>query len=222
STDNGATWQPTVNLSNNPGDSFFPQVFVSGSNVYVSWLQLNSDDELPNIFFRRSTDNGASWGAKIKIFSSGTVGTLSPEYFQLAASGSNVYVIWKEDGDIISFRRSTDNGATWKSIFNLSTNAKFNTEVGLAVSGSNVYAAWTSSGKDAIFTRSTNNGSTWGPDVNLSGDSPPALCPRIAASGSNVYMVWEQSINGLGCLGSPDDIIFRRSTDNYLGIVEHV
>src|SRR5262245_56877917 len=32
STDNGVTWQPTVNLSNNPGPSIDPQVTVSGAN----------------------------------------------------------------------------------------------------------------------------------------------------------------------------------------------
>src|SRR5262245_47690125 len=35
STDNGATWQPTVNLSNNAGPSIDPQITVSGANVYV-------------------------------------------------------------------------------------------------------------------------------------------------------------------------------------------
>lgn len=35
STDNGATWQPALNLSNNPGRSLHPQIAVSGSNVHV-------------------------------------------------------------------------------------------------------------------------------------------------------------------------------------------
>ncbi len=214
STDNGATWQPTVNLSNNPGSSLYPQIAVSGSDVYIVWLQLNSDEELPNLFFRRSTDNGATWEARVKLSSSGTVLSTSVDVAHLVASGSNVYVVWQEDGDVVSFRRSTDNGASWKSIIVLSTHGNDHADPRLAVSGSNVYAVWSSSGDDAIFSRSTNNGATWGADINLSGASPAAMCPRVAASGSHIYVVWEQSFDGDTCLSSPDDIIFRRSTDN--------
>lgn len=62
SNDNGATWQPIVNLSNNPDVTFFPQIASSGSNVYVVWQSRQSSSGVDDdIFFRRSADNDATW-----------------------------------------------------------------------------------------------------------------------------------------------------------------
>ena len=60
SADNGATWQAVKNLSNNPGHSYNPQIVVSGSNVYVVWLQIDSGGTMEDILVRRSADNGAT------------------------------------------------------------------------------------------------------------------------------------------------------------------
>ncbi len=210
STDNGATWKSTLNLSNNPGPSEFPKITVSGSNVYVAWFQENAKGELPNVFFRGSTDNGATWGARINISTSGTVLSFpnSPDVFQLAASSGNVYIIWQQNGDEVSFRRSTDNGATWKSIINLTTHGDSIAEPQIAVSGSNVYAAWTSSGRDTIFRRSSDSGATWKPIFHISDNPGFALNEEIAVSGSNVYVVWLQNDDFMR------DMFFRRSADN--------
>ena len=89
STDNGATWMTIVNLSKNSGTSVQPKIFVIGSNVYVAWVQSNSEGTSDDIFFRRSLDNGVSWGSKVKITQSGKVGyTLSG----IAGSGNYVYL----------------------------------------------------------------------------------------------------------------------------------
>ena len=37
STDGGNTWLTPMRLSNNPGDSLYPDIAVDGSNVYVAW-----------------------------------------------------------------------------------------------------------------------------------------------------------------------------------------
>jgi hypothetical protein len=226
STDNGETWKPTVNLSNNPGPSKIPQIVVSGSNVYVAWLQTNYADQLPNIFLRRSTDNGATWDAKINISSSGTV----VAFFKLVASGSNVYVVWEnEDPDDlhertdIFFRRSADNGASWQPKKNLSNNEPDSSRPQIAVSGSNVYVTWYNGGTNLdqsmqgiLFRRSLDGGATWKSIVRVDDDNsgnPERVAQQIAASGSNVYVVWS------GHVYRPDnsantDILLRRSTDN--------
>jgi hypothetical protein len=57
SNDNGATWNPVINLSHNAGMSSIQgsSITVSGSNVFVVW-QDNSSGKL-DILFRASTDN---------------------------------------------------------------------------------------------------------------------------------------------------------------------
>lgn len=113
STDGGVTWKPIVNLSNNPGDSALPQIAISGSNVYIVWHQENEEMTASDSFFRRSTDNGATWKSKVNLSNSGHGIGPGPD---VAASGPNVYAAWNDNspGDAgIYFQVSTDNGATW-------------------------------------------------------------------------------------------------------------
>src|SRR5918995_553711 len=66
STDGGASFGGTVNLSNTAGFSASPAVAVSGfQNVYVVWM----DHSLGNfdILFRGSTDDGASFGGTVNL-----------------------------------------------------------------------------------------------------------------------------------------------------------
>ena len=206
STDNGATWKPTRNLSNNPGLSTFAQIAVSGSNVYVVWLQWNAESTLGDIFFKRSADNGATWSANINISTSGKIFTSQP---RIAFSGTNVYIVWDEEqqpvpGDVF-FRRSTDNGATWKSIVNISNNPEdTNQHPRIIASGNNVYVTWNHyPAYEALFRRSTDGGATWKTIVNLSDGFAASGTARIAVSGSNVYIAWSEG-----------GILFRHSTDN--------
>ncbi len=65
STDNGQSFSVPINISNNSGESFNPQMSVIGSNVDVIWTdntQGNSD-----ILFSSSTDNGQSFSVPINI-----------------------------------------------------------------------------------------------------------------------------------------------------------
>ncbi len=209
SPDSGATWQATKNLSNNPGNSGGPDIAVSGSNVYVVWLQANAEGLLKNIFFRGSIDNGATWGARVKITTSGTIDSFP----QMSAVGSNVFIIWDQKDGEVYFRRSSDNGATWQGIDKLSNNPGDSRGPIIAGSGSFVYVLWTQdnaegTASDVFFRRSTDGGATWKPVENLS-NTGGSGGPKIAVSGSNVHVVWSD-----GPIDDPADILYRRSTDN--------
>jgi hypothetical protein len=200
STDNGATWQAAKNISDNPGNSHNPGIVVSGSNVYVVWLQIDSGGSLEDIFFRRSTDNGATWKPTVKITSIGTVGISTP---QVIASGTNVYVVWEQVNGEIYIRRSTDSGATWKAAFNISNNPGPSQDEEIAVSGSNVYIVWSQSNSDGtqsdiFFRRSTDNGATWKPRVILSNSDQGVSRPSMSISGSNIHVVWNQADPAVG------------------------
>ena len=134
SLDGGATFGQTINLSDNPGLSLNPEIALSGSNVYVVW----HDHELPvnaEIFYRRSTDGGASFEPTRNLSN-------SPETSErptLAAIGNSVYVAWQEDTltdrDVL-FVRSIDSGNTFDStIVNLSENDGFSQNPAMSGSG---------------------------------------------------------------------------------------
>jgi hypothetical protein len=179
STDSGATWKSTVNLSNNPGNSINVAIVASGSNVYAVWTQYNNANTLGDVLYRGSSDNGVTWGPKIKLSSSGNnVGVLP----QITASDSNIYVAWSESNDEIFFKRSTDNGSTWKSTVNLSNNAGPSYSAYIA-SGSNVAVVWndiTPGNAEIFFKRSTDNGATWKLTVNLSNNSGKSVLTQEA------------------------------------------
>jgi hypothetical protein len=215
STDNGATWKPIVNLSNNEGDSFLPLIAVSGTNVFVVWEQWSADNDSVDIILRRSTDNGATWKSSLNISKTAS-GSITP---QIAVSGPNVYVVWVDytntiGGGDIFFKRSTDYGATWKTTVNLSNNKDDSILPRIAASGMNVYVTWEHDPQIDIFLkRSTDNGATWKSVKNLSNDGGKSTLSQIAISNANVYVIWVDYTDTIDTVGV-GDIFFKRSTDN--------
>jgi hypothetical protein len=213
STDGGATFGSTVNLSNNPENSFGRAIAVSGNNVYVAWgdaIPGNTPDGQENgeISYRRSTDGGATFGSTVNLSNNAGL-SQSPA---IAVSGNNVYVVWGDNtagNGEISYRRSTDGGATFGSTVNLSNNVGESQLPAIAVSGNNVYVVWqdsTSGDYNIFYRRSTNNGATFGSTVNLS--NSPGGIPDIAASANSVHVTWTDSISG------NQEIYYKRSTNN--------
>jgi hypothetical protein len=245
STDNGATWLATINLSANPGFSDKPAIAVSGSKVYVVWRQQNLDFDVPlsDIFFRRSLDNGATWGPKVKISSEGMTWFSAPT---VAATGDNVYILWSDSIDHPDFcdsrsctsdgpvylRRSANSGQTWAAIKELGTSDRSLYQ--LAVVGANVYVIWGRAADNGEtfysdshlrFVRSTDNGATWKAPIILQSRVNPNDCEapgvecfgneiagvELAASGANVHAIWTRVTCGLGDCES--EVLLRRSTD---------
>jgi hypothetical protein len=94
SIDNGSSFQDTINLSDNLGNSSYPQVATSARNVYVIWKNDNSNFG-NQIFFKRSTDSGYSFGRKFsKVDISNTTASIGSP--QIEADGRYVNIIWSE------------------------------------------------------------------------------------------------------------------------------
>ena len=89
STDAGATWKPTVRLTNNYDNNYDPAVAVSGSYVYVAW-QL--DTQGGDICLRRSANNGAGWNLTRLTNNAG-----SSIYPDAAFGTTHVYVVWVDN-----------------------------------------------------------------------------------------------------------------------------
>jgi len=61
STDAGVNWGADVRLTNNDFGSIYPSIAVSGSVVHVVWTDNRNGNY--EIYYKRSTDAGVSWGA---------------------------------------------------------------------------------------------------------------------------------------------------------------
>jgi hypothetical protein len=207
STDNGGTWKATVNLSSNSGSSEGPRLVVQGAYLYVIWLQYNAAGDLSDVYYRRSTDNGATWGARTNISTSGTVYD-----FVLAVSGNYVYIAFISD-DKMYFKRSSNNGASFSARVSLEDDRGVSTNANLAITarGTHVYVAWEHDELAPVIRHSSNNGGAWGPIVDLPGSYQYGIFDmNLATTGSYVYAVW---VEGHGC-GGENEILFTRSTNN--------
>lgn len=65
STDGGTSWGPETRLTNDPNGSWQPSVYVSGTNVQVAWVDRR--DVNWEVYYKRSTNSGASWGADTRL-----------------------------------------------------------------------------------------------------------------------------------------------------------
>lgn len=216
SDDNGLTFSPVLNVSENSGDSsglsaIPPQIVATGDTIHVVWI-----DDTPGyfaIFYRRSTDGGKTFDP-VQILSMNPSNSDTP---QLAAIGSNVYVVWQDAGPSstdIFYRRSTNGGVSFDPVQNLSTSTTFALWPQLAIAGNSLFIAWSDGlpgSTDVYFRRSADGGVSFEETVNLS-DNPGNSGPfygglSLVAAGSNVHVAWEDDTPGNA------DMLYRRSTD---------
>lgn len=141
STDGGLNWGVDTRLTNNTANSWFPSVAVSGSIVNVVWQDERHGSNNVEIYYKRSTDNGISWGIDTRL----TNNTYSSEYPSIVASGSIVHIVWNDFSDgnwEIYYNRSSDGGLNWGANTRLTDNVADSKLPHIAVSGSIVHVVW--------------------------------------------------------------------------------
>jgi hypothetical protein len=214
STDRGGTFGAIINLSDNAGDSMESAIAVSGNNVHVVW-QDNTTDPVGDIFYRRSTDGGATFTELIKNLSNNVGSSLTPS---IAVLGNSVHVAWEDNtpgNPDILYRRSTNGGSTFPNIItNLSDSALGSFSPAIAAEGDNVHVVWTDTTPaptgDILYRRSTDGGASFTePIKNLSSNAGSSAAPAIAAIGNNVHVVWQDSTPP----PMDRDILYRKSTN---------
>jgi hypothetical protein len=192
STNRGVNWGPDIRLTYDPLYSANPSIAVSGSMVHVVWE--DDRDFAMDIYHKRSTDGGTSWGADNNI----APNLPSSQFPSVAASGSTVHVTWEDwqDGVYtdIYYIRSTNEGTDWGSPTSI-TNAAPSWQINntLAVSGANVHVAWTDYRNgfpwcDIYHARSTDSGVMWSSNTRLTYELQNSTSPSIAVSGTDVHI----------------------------------
>jgi len=185
-------------LSNVSFDSINPQISVSNSHIYASWVS-NVNSRNSDIMFKR-IDNRSSLFSDIVNLSNNTG---ISNIIKLTSSKSNVYIAWedKQSGrwDLL-FRKSEDYGKNFDNVIDLS-NITGNVHLhDLIASGKNVMVAWaanentSSTNKDIFFRRSVDHGDSFNDIIDLSNNNDDSLDPHIATNqdGSIIYIVWTE------------------------------
>lgn len=220
------TFGSIVNLSNNAGPSFNAQVATLGNNVYITWT-----DETPgnqDIFFRKSTDGGATFGSAQQLTS--TPGQSCCSSIAVAQVGGNthVYIAYQEmplggtslDSEVFLLR-STDDGATFGAPVNISNTLGSGSGSAYVAAASNfVFVAWSEApspgfpNSEIFLRRSIDAGVNFQSSVQMSNTGFFSFTPRIALNLPNVHIVWGDNGNGAVAVGGLGETLYRRSTDN--------
>ncbi|MCK4396050.1 exo-alpha-sialidase, partial [candidate division WOR-3 bacterium] len=93
STDGGTSWETDTRLTDNSVQSWYPSIAVEGSDVHVVWYDIRDGNW--EIYYKRSTDGGTSWGTDTRL----TDNINFSWYPSVAVEGSNVHVVWYDTRD---------------------------------------------------------------------------------------------------------------------------
>lgn len=143
SSDSGTSFTSPVNLSNTSQDSIAPQIAVSGSNVYVAWVEKVSSSNW-EVFFRRSTNGGASFDNAVNL-SNNRANSSNP---RIAVSGSNIYIVWANSEFVGALRNlffisSRDSGLTFDcNIIDITDAVTDSIDPTIALSNSSILVVW--------------------------------------------------------------------------------
>lgn len=168
STDDGASWGSVTNPSTTTTASR-PVLSVDGTTVHVTWEDKRAGSYF-NVFYTRSTNSGTSFAAEVQVTAtaSGGAGAFRPD---VLAIGSEVINIWQDDQGVageeeLFIRHSSDGGATWGAIRQLTFAAGASEHAAMSYRGNIVFLAWMdwrSNPYPQIWTRlSYDYGISWG------------------------------------------------------------
>ncbi|MEM7305795.1 MAG: sialidase family protein [Planctomycetota bacterium] len=183
--DGGATWGSAVPVSTVEADSLSAApatLYVDGLDVHTAWTDGRNSPTMLDLFYRKSSDGGATFGPEIQLDSSGPgLGDVDQD-LDLIGSGSTIGVVWTEY-QLASFilaevhaTVSTDGGASFppdQLIGGYTPGVHRTDHTLIAASGGNLVLFWTDdrSGTEEVYSvYSSDGGVTWTPEVRISSD----------------------------------------------------
>ncbi len=213
SVDNGATWGDDERLTHDPAGSWYPSVAVRDSIVHIVWC--DSRNSNPEIYYKRSVDNGKTWGIDKRLTNDSFYYSGHPS---IAVHGSIVHVVWYNlcaAGNYeIYYKRSVNNGENWGIINERLTNNSADSECpSVAVRDSIVHVVWhdeCAGSWEIYYKRSVDNGKTWGIEERLTTDPDGSKYPSVAVHDSIVHIVWRDWRAGAG----NTEIYYNRSVND--------
>lgn len=208
STNSGTSFETEIRITNSALHSFHPCIAASGSVVHIIWQ--DSRDGNDEIYYKRSSDNGATWGTDTRL----TNAANWSQYPSLSVNLSNVHVVWddaREGNDGIYYKRSTDGGLTWSPDVRLTNNTSYSWYPSVWSTATRIHVVWVDDRDmnwEIYYKQSTDGGTTWGADTRLTNNSSSQTEPCVTASGNLTHVVWKDSRDG------NLEVYYKRSTDD--------
>lgn len=190
---------------------------VYTENVPVDGDPLSPQVRRQSLFYRRSSDGGATWSTPLRLSSTTTLrGTTRP---QVRVNGTTVVVAWDEGYDNITakgdpaqggLRRSLDGGRTWQPIQVIADPDGPIEQVTFAFGKENhALLVWRETGKQVMrYSASENAGATWGDPVTVPNivARPYVLKHQFDRYALTVDSTGAYHLLAVGQIGGPDEL----------------
>jgi hypothetical protein len=199
----GATWT-TKRLTYNSGYSYGPAIIVDSNNhIHLVW-----EDDTPGteeIYHKKSTDGGTTWGTKRLTYNAGT-----SFYAAITIDSYNhIHLVWMDSSAAnleIYYKKSTTAGDTWTTKrLTWTPGSSLYPDI-VADSNNYIHLVW-GDNNEIYYRKSTNGGDTW-TTKRLTHNSGNSFGPAIAVGSNNhIHVVWtdETSAN--------KEIYYKKSTN---------
>lgn len=213
STNSGTSWEAYTRLTyNSASESSQPTLAISGLFVHVVWTDIRDGNF--EIYYKRSTNEGVSWGNDIRLTNDPNA-SVNP---YISVSGSVVHVTWIDNRGQhnVFYKRSTDGGISWEAETQITNSTVNNFSASVLSSGLLVHLMWSATAPptyNITYKRSTNAGSSWSENTLLTNNIPGIFPPSMSVSGSDLHVLWSDTRN------TNEQIYYKSNpTGNTIGI----
>ena len=193
----GQEWDPPVELVATGSRCEYPVICSSDNTVHVAWADFRMGSSNPQIYYKRSEDNGMTWSPGIRLSHPDNIKCNMPD---MAVSGNNVYIVWEqtESGSAaskLSYCMSWDGGTTFNDPW-MPGSSFYNEVTMLEIESFATEVYITGEFTDALYSSgvaiwySMDGGATFTGPAALSDPTRQSSVPSIAVSGSHIYAAW--------------------------------
>ncbi|NGX28915.1 MAG: hypothetical protein K940chlam1_01103, partial [Candidatus Anoxychlamydiales bacterium] len=200
STDYGANWNSTLDLSETGENARNPRILTNGTSIYAIWAR--QDNGIDVAQFRKSTDNGNTFSQVYNLSPTGF--SVNNPRIVTSNDAKYIYVSWYTfDGMFTDVHVviSNEYGDVFTAPYVLNKYGEDckDTDITTDSNGKNTYVVWVrSNGYNDILQlgKSNDYGVTWtkeGVDLSIPGED--AKNPRVMTNktGKEIYVTWTRS-----------------------------
>jgi hypothetical protein len=175
-------------LDSNP--SIPSAILLIGPNdvLHLAYVLTKTDDEL---YYRQSTDHGATWSPRQAISAVDSIKSSEPN--MAIGSDGTAHFVWlsNECGKPNVYYRSRTAAGALSGISLVRGNCKFQNRPSVTIAEGKPHVIYSEDSAEVHYARL--EGGQW-LDLNLSGTSSPSLNPSIASDGGkNLFAAWDEN-----------------------------
>ncbi|RLF97090.1 hypothetical protein DRN58_09170, partial [Thermococci archaeon] len=192
STDNGSTWSSETVILDDSYYNYRPRISEANGRLWVTYDRYEEDSNVYYIYY-----DGAWSSPQPLATESGSIREWNGKI--VADSTNKLYGVYQREGDIY-YKTSTDNGVTWSSPIQITTDPDWDWGPCIAIDSTDkiyvVFQSWRSGNQDIWYKTSNDYGSSWSDAVQFTEFVGYDMYNDTKIFGDVPYIVWHSDRSG--------------------------